>query len=187
MQFALPQHDLFPGTKIHVASSSGTLPTGLSADTDYYVNWVSWDAIRLSTTKAGALAGTGLIAHNAGAGSTTYTVYPLSSSMRIKDGMVGIKPIFSSDGSVTGAVSEAIVGIKYTSKLKTMKLEAGQEYGTSQGSLKRNEAVVLKFHKTFGGKFGIATDEDNLEEIVFREAGHGMGACLLYTSPSPRD
>jgi len=187
MQFALPQHDLFPGTKIQVASSTGTLPTGLSADTDYYVNWVSWDAIRLSTTEAGALAGTGLIAHNAGASNTTYTVYPMSNSMRVKDGMVGIKPIYlpgssATGGSVTGAISEAIVGLKYISKLKTMKLEAGQEYGTSQGSLKRNEAVILKFHKTFGGKFGIATDEDNLEEIVFREAGHGMGSALnLFT------
>jgi hypothetical protein len=63
-----------------------------------------------------------------------------------------------------------------------MKLEAGQEYGTSQGSLKRNEAVVLKFYKTYGGKFGVASDEDNLEEIVFRPAAHGMGEDLeLFT------
>ena len=182
LQIALPDHNLFPGTKVQLASSTGTLPTGLSADTDYYVNWVSWDAIRLSTTEAGALAGTGLIAHNAGAASTTYTVYPMSSPMRVKDGMVGISPTYSAGGAITGAITEAIVGIKYISKLKTMKLDAGQEFGTSQGSLKRNEAVILKFHKTYGGKFGTASDESNLEEIVFREAGHGMGSALtLFT------
>ena len=193
IQFALTQHDLFPGTKVRV-ESSGDLPSSLSATTDYYINWVSKDNVRLSTTRAGALAGTGLVTHSAGASNITYTVYPLSCETIVKDGMVGLQPTYSSGnttntssgtnagGSVTGSISEAIVGLSYTSKLKTMKLDAGQEFGTSQGSLKRNEAVILKFHKTFGGKFGTASDESNLEEIVFREAGHGMGSALtLFT------
>jgi hypothetical protein len=63
-----------------------------------------------------------------------------------------------------------------------MKLEAGEQFGTSQGSLKRNNSIVLRFQGTYGGKFGIATNEDNLEEIVFRPAGHGMGSPLeLFT------
>tara|TARA_R100000700_G_scaffold9187_1_gene13373 strand:- start:77 stop:388 length:312 start_codon:yes stop_codon:yes gene_type:complete len=63
-----------------------------------------------------------------------------------------------------------------------MKLEAGAQFGTSQGSIKRNDSIVLRFQGTYGGKFGIASNENNLEEIVFRPAGHGMGSDLaLFT------
>ena len=184
----LTQHEFFPGTKV-VFSSDDTLPAGITAGTEYYVIVTDANTIKLALTEAVALARTkdgastdvvGIT--NDGTDNADFLITPISCKTRVYNGLVGIKPTRTSAGTFIGGRKEMLVGLKYTSTVKTMKLEAGQEYGTAQGSLKRNEAVVLKFYRTYGGKFGEASNEDAMEEMVFRPAGHAMGSALtLFT------
>jgi len=184
----LTQHEFFPGTKV-VFSSDDTLPAGITAGTEYYVIVTDGNTIKLALTEAVALARTkdgastdvvGIT--DDGTDNADFLITPISCKTRVYNGLVGIKPTRTSAGTFIGGRKEMLVGLKYTSTVKTMKLEAGQEYGTAQGSLKRNEAVVLKFYRSYGGKFGEASNEEGMEEIVFRPAGHGMGTALsLFT------
>lgn len=64
----LSAHGLIDGTIVHVASS-GTLPTGLSSNTLYYVRDVTTSTFRLSTTV------NGLAIDLTGAGSGTHSLY----------------------------------------------------------------------------------------------------------------
>lgn len=52
-------------------SSSGTLPGGLDASTDYWVIYISSGAIALATSRANALAGTKIDLTSAGSGTIT--------------------------------------------------------------------------------------------------------------------
>lgn len=65
-------HDLTTGLKIQL-TTTGTLPTGLSTSTDYFIIVVDEDTVQFSDTLAHALAGTGAI-NITGAGSGTHTV-----------------------------------------------------------------------------------------------------------------
>jgi len=69
------------------------------------------------------------------------------------------------------------VGLPYTSKLKPQRLEAGSADGTSQGKTKRINRITVRYRLTNSCKIG--TDEDHLEEILFRE-----GTALMGT-PTP--
>lgn len=60
------------GMKVR-ASTTGTLPTGLVAATDYFVIRMSATTIKLATTLANALAGTGIDITAQGSGSHTLT------------------------------------------------------------------------------------------------------------------
>lgn len=75
-------------------------------------------------------------------------------------------------------VVNAIVGLPYYPKLYTQKLEAGGEFGSAQGNLKRIDRVAIKFDRTYGAKTGVieavqvlgkVTDlsEINLENVEF--------------------
>lgn len=56
-------------------SSSGTLPTGLSADTTYYVICRDEERIALASTVANAFAGTAVVISSAGTGTLTITYW----------------------------------------------------------------------------------------------------------------
>lgn len=58
-------HGLSTGARVSF-TTTGSLPTGISADTTYYVIYVSADTFRLATTEANALAGTAIAYTNAG-------------------------------------------------------------------------------------------------------------------------
>lgn len=164
-------HYLTTGSAIYYKSHSTADIGGTSADTTYYVIRLDDDYFSLAATYEDAISENVLPLSSVGA-SGHYSFHLINAPTLVEDGFIRLK-----DPS-----KEVIAGLKYTSKLKTMKLEAGAQFGTSQGSLKRNDSIVLRFQGTYGGKFGIATNEDNLEEIVFRPAGHGMGSDLeLFT------
>lgn len=80
-----------------------------------------------------------------------------------------------SSGQITLARSASVVqvGLKYTGKLKTMKIEAGSVTGTAQGKLKKISRCAVRFLNTLGGKIG--SSEDKLETIYFRTSGDEMG------------
>lgn len=62
--------NLFPFTRVQV-SSSGTLPAGLAAATDYFVIRLSDTTIKLATSYANAVAGTAIDITGAGTGTHT--------------------------------------------------------------------------------------------------------------------
>lgn len=66
-------HGYLTGLKVQV-SNPGTLPTGISAATDYYVIKVDADTIKFATSQANALAGTAVDITAAGAGTNTVEV-----------------------------------------------------------------------------------------------------------------
>lgn len=66
-------HGFFTGLKVQV-SNPGTLPTGLSAATDYYLIVVDANTIQFATSQANAAAGTAINITGAGSGTTTVEV-----------------------------------------------------------------------------------------------------------------
>jgi hypothetical protein len=70
------------------------------------------------------------------------------------------------------SVTKAHVGLAYTSKLQTMRLEAGQAEGTAQAKKKRIHKVTVRLYETIGCKVG--PNETNIDTIPFREAGDAM-------------
>jgi len=52
-----------------------------------------------------------------------------------------------------------LVGFRYTSKLKTMPLEAGGQFGTSLGSLKRTDEIIIRFLNSSSIDFGWKDDD----------------------------
>jgi hypothetical protein len=85
-------------------------------------------------------------------------------------------------GSITldRTTTAAKVGLAYTSKLQTMRLDVGSQDGTSQGKTKRIFDVTLRFYETVGAKVG--PDTSNLEEIPFRSSAASMDVAVpLFT------
>lgn len=101
------------------------------------------------------------------------------------DGAVHPDVVVASNGSIAltslGAVVHA--GLGYTSTLRTMKLEAGSEFGTSQTKNKVVTKLNLRFLRTVGGKAGVANrNGDNLGTLAFRTQSDHMDAPPpLYT------
>jgi len=101
------------------------------------------------------------------------------------DGAVHPDVTVESDGAITltslGAVVHA--GLGYTSTLRTMRLESGSEFGTSQTKNKVVTKLNLRFLRTVGGKAGVANrNGDNLGALSFRTQSDPMDApSPLYT------
>jgi hypothetical protein len=70
---------------------------------------------------------------------------------------------------VTGQVH---IGLPFTSRLQTMRVEAGAGDGTAQGRQKRIPKIVLRLDTTLGGKAG--TRFDRLSEILYRNSAMEM-------------
>ena len=66
-------HGFLTGLKVQV-SNPGTLPTGISAATDYYIIVVDANTVKFATSQANALAGTAVDITNAGVGTNTVEV-----------------------------------------------------------------------------------------------------------------
>lgn len=76
---SIPTHGFKTGAEVQV-SATGTLPTGLSAVTDYYVIRVDASTIKLATTHALALLGTAINITGYGSDGNVTTVTPVSIS-----------------------------------------------------------------------------------------------------------
>ena len=64
------------------------------------------------------------------------------------------------------------VGLQYTSILKTMRIDAGSQDGTSQGKTKRIYEVTARLFETVGVEVG--PDLDNMERVPFRTSADPM-------------
>ena len=81
--------------------------------------------------------------------------------------------------ATTGKGGEIHAGLKYISRLKTMRLEAGSELGTAQSKMKRIGKAVVRLYESLGCKIG---DENVQDTIPFRSTSDDMDTCVpLYT------
>ena len=64
------------------------------------------------------------------------------------------------------------VGLQYTSILKTMRIDAGSQDGTSQGKTKRIYEVTARLFETIGVEIG--PDLNNMERVPFRTSADPM-------------
>lgn len=66
----------------------------------------------------------------------------------------------------------AHVGLSYTTKLTTMRVEAGAEQGVAQGKIKRIHKIVFRLLDTLGGRAG--KEGKTLDEIMYRSSSAPM-------------
>ena len=86
------------------------------------------------------------------------------------------------DGKITldRSAEKVHIGYSYTSKIQTLRLEAGAEDGVSQGKIKRIHGVTVRFLDSVGAELG--TDENNLDRIPFRDSSMSMNQPVpLFT------
>ena len=76
--------------------------------------------------------------------------------------------------------TKAHVGLKFTSTLKTMRIEAGSADGTAQGKMKRLQHATLRLYRSVGVKVGESDSANDL--IPFRSSAEKMDAAIsLFT------
>ena len=64
------------------------------------------------------------------------------------------------------------IGLGYTSLLKTMRIDAGSQNGTSQAKTKRIYEVTARLYESVGVEIG--PDLNNMERVPFRKSGDPM-------------
>ena len=82
--------------------------------------------------------------------------------------------------SLNVSATSAAIGLGFTSRLKTLRLESGSVDGTSQGKLKRIHEITLRLHETVGVEVGSSVD--NMDRIPFRDSSMSMDTAVsLFT------
>lgn len=102
------------------------------------------------------------------------------------DGAVHPDCVVAGDGSITLGYqgTQVHAGLPYTSTLRTMRLEAGSDRGTSQTKRKAVWELSVRFLRTLGGKYGVCDSKgnDNLKAIYSRSQSDLMdNAPPLFT------
>jgi len=102
----------------------------------------------------------------------------------LADGKVHPDVIVSSDGEITlnyQVTDHIIYGFKYTSKMITKSLEAGLNFSTSKGAIRRLDRVLAHFYKSYGGKYSGQDpyDEATYKELEFYRPTELMGGALV--------
>ena len=79
-----------------------------------------------------------------------------------------------SSGSITldRAATKVKIGLGYTSLLKTMRIDAGAQNGTSQAKTKRIYEVTARLYESVGVEIG--PDLNNMERVPFRTSSDPM-------------
>lgn len=75
--------------------------------------------------------------------------------------------------ALSQAASTVHVGLPFTSRLQTLRLEAGAQDGTAQGKTARIHEVSVRFWRTLGGKIGF---DDDVDVISYRSSADPMNA-----------
>ncbi len=82
--------------------------------------------------------------------------------------------------SLNVSATTAAVGLAYTSRLTTLRLESGSVDGTSQGKIKRIHDITLRLHETVGVEVGSSVD--TVDRIPFRDSSMAMSSAVeLFT------
>lgn len=78
---------------------------------------------------------------------------------------VGEKTVLNGEIALNNPAEEVIAGYGYTSRIKTLPIEIGSDFGTAVGVVQRIDKAIFIFYRTFGVKFGY--DSDKLENLEF--------------------
>ncbi len=82
--------------------------------------------------------------------------------------------------TLDGAYSEAHVGLKFTSKIQTLKLETGLVWDAGQGIVKKIFVVIIRLYKTVGCKIGLLNGSTDI--VPFRTSAMLMDEAVpLFT------
>jgi hypothetical protein len=73
-------------------------------------------------------------------------------------------------------VTKAHAGLAYNSTVRTLRVDAGSQMGTSQGKMKRINEVTVRLQKTVGLKVG--RDANNLDVVPFRSSADLMDVAI---------
>ena len=77
--------------------------------------------------------------------------------------------------TLTNATTLAHVGLRYTSTLETLELEAGAQAGTAQSRVGRISEVFMRLYRSLGGTVG-HPDAPQMDDIVYRVPANPMGS-----------
>lgn len=86
------------------------------------------------------------------------------------------KVVASGQITLPDAATKVHAGLSFTSRLKTMRIEAGAQDGTAQGKRKRIHRATVRLFRTLGLKIG--TDAAKLDIVPFR-----TGADMMDSAP----
>lgn len=90
------------------------------------------------------------------------------------------KTVASGAVTLDRSASDVHIGLSYTSRLQTMRIDAGGTEGTSQGKTKRIRDVTLRLYRSVGAKVG--PEEATLDIIPFRSSAAAMDTAVpLFT------
>ena len=87
-----------------------------------------------------------------------------------------------SSGAVTlqRSVTKAHIGLPFTSKVETLRIDGGSALGSSQGKIKRISEVTIRLFRSVGLKVGTSSSE--LDIVPFRDSGDAMDTAIpLFT------
>jgi len=87
-----------------------------------------------------------------------------------------------SSGAVTlqRSVTKAHIGLPFTSKVETLRIDGGSALGSSQGKIKRISEVTIRLFRSVGLKVGTSSSE--LDIVSFRDSGDAMSTAIpLFT------
>ena len=76
------------------------------------------------------------------------------------------KTVVSGQITLEAPASNVHAGLEYISRVRTLPIEGGGDFGTSQGKIKRIKKLTLRVLESLGFKHGVTTD--NLIEVSFR-------------------
>lgn len=204
------KHRYHQGQEVQV-STTGTLPTGISASTNYYLIVESDITFYLAASSGDAATGKSAAINISSLGSGVHTIEPTAVSTLTRwsglnhlsnepcrvlldgveaDDTVPVKfELTNGIGEYldTAAAEEIIIGLPYTSRLKTLPLETGGPGGSvSRGNITRINRAILHLYKTWKAKFGSVDDDgtDKLEDAELDNSSYSGDLTLdLPSSP----
>jgi hypothetical protein len=90
------------------------------------------------------------------------------------------KTVSSGQITLDRSATKVHVGLGFTSKVETLRIDAGSASGSAQGKTKRISEVTVRLYRSVGLKVGTSTSE--LDTIPFRSSAAGMGQAVpLFT------
>jgi hypothetical protein len=106
----------------------------------------------------------------------------------VKNGRTDLGTFTVAAGAITlpSATTEStrfVVGLDYEAIMDTMRLEAGQNFQTSKGSIQRIDRCDLLLYKTADVKVGAARENAFLEEVKFADVFTGTKRVNVTMSP----
>jgi hypothetical protein len=80
---------------------------------------------------------------------------------------LGEYTVSSGQVDLVNTYTDAVGGLKYVTRIRTLPLEGGVQTQSAQGALKRIDSLWVRLYRTIGMKVGSVLT--NLEEVIFRD------------------